>query len=245
MPVRAGLNMAQDKNILIGSPGVGGESHNIRIGNPAVHTSCTVAGIYGASLTTTNAPVYINSDGKMGTVGNTLGLFGSLSFFYYVPTTITNVTGLSRYWIGAGNGSVAKPLSMLYDNTSGAFNPGSGTANSEANGAYFQAPADGIYFMQFALNLDIGNPATVLDSNAAITIKTPTGSYQSLYAATSGSQGFFIGNQLLLVAPAVDLASGQKAKFALQVLRQDNLDVDGVSGLSNPYISYICGYRVA
>jgi hypothetical protein len=53
-------------NIYIGNKGSQQESNAIRIGDPTVHTAAYIAGIYGAT-TSGGLPVYINSNGQLGT----------------------------------------------------------------------------------------------------------------------------------------------------------------------------------
>src|SRR5438477_1274003 len=64
----AGLNLTTgSNNIDIGALGVAGESGKIRIGTPVTHTATFVAGIYNVSEGGTIKPVYINSNGRLGT----------------------------------------------------------------------------------------------------------------------------------------------------------------------------------
>jgi hypothetical protein len=54
------------RNIDIGNPGVAGESNTIRIGLAGLNGPTYIAGIYG-SVATNGGPVYVNSDGRLGT----------------------------------------------------------------------------------------------------------------------------------------------------------------------------------
>src|SRR5205823_660958 len=68
----AGINLTGDNNIDIGNDGVVGESDTIRIGTPlnpsALGQNRTfIAGIYNVSEGGTIKPVYINSNGRLGT----------------------------------------------------------------------------------------------------------------------------------------------------------------------------------
>ena len=68
----AGINLTGDNNIDIGNDGVVGESDTIRIGTPlnpsALGQNRTfIAGIYNVSEGGTIKPVYINSNGQLGT----------------------------------------------------------------------------------------------------------------------------------------------------------------------------------
>jgi trimeric autotransporter adhesin len=60
-----------NSNIYVGNPGVGAgegaESRTIRIGTPGTQTKTFVAGIYAANEGGAISPVYINSNGQLGT----------------------------------------------------------------------------------------------------------------------------------------------------------------------------------
>ena len=64
------LTMGSD-NIDIGNSGVAGESHNIRVGTPGIHTKAFIAGIRGVATVNANAvPVLIDSVGQLGTASS-------------------------------------------------------------------------------------------------------------------------------------------------------------------------------
>jgi trimeric autotransporter adhesin len=63
----AGSNLTTgSNNIDIGNTGIAGESNAIRIGRTDSNGPTYIAGIYG-SVATNGGPVYVNSDGKLGT----------------------------------------------------------------------------------------------------------------------------------------------------------------------------------
>jgi hypothetical protein len=65
----AGSNLdTGDNNIEIGNQGNSGEANTIRLGDPTVHTAAFVAGIFGSSTATPGMPVYVDSNGKLGTL---------------------------------------------------------------------------------------------------------------------------------------------------------------------------------
>jgi Chaperone of endosialidase len=65
---QAGLNLTTgSNNIDIGNAGVAGESGRIRIGTAGAQTATLIAGIYNVSEGGTIKPVYINSNGRLGT----------------------------------------------------------------------------------------------------------------------------------------------------------------------------------
>jgi len=59
----------ESSNIIIGSPGIIGDSHQIRIGVQGTAAGqqdlCTIAGIYGNSPSGTAQIVYVDTDGTM------------------------------------------------------------------------------------------------------------------------------------------------------------------------------------
>jgi hypothetical protein len=64
----AGGNLASgDNNIYIGNPGVDTESGTVRIGTAGTQTQTFIAGIFNVNESGTILPVYINSDGQLGT----------------------------------------------------------------------------------------------------------------------------------------------------------------------------------
>lgn len=88
----AGVNYAtsESSNILIGNEGTVSDNNTIRIGtdgsSPGEQDACYIAGIYGQTIGGTNAAVFIDSTGKLGTVG---GGGGGV-------TSITGDTGTSQ-----------------------------------------------------------------------------------------------------------------------------------------------------
>jgi hypothetical protein len=65
----AGFNVVVgSNNIHIGGSGSADESGTIRVGTPGTQTSFYAAGIYG--MNSSGIPVYINSNGRLGTVGS-------------------------------------------------------------------------------------------------------------------------------------------------------------------------------
>lgn len=65
---RAGDLTSGDNNILIGDPGVAGESSAMRIGLPGVTSSTYVEGIFGASTDATGVMVFVDGDNQLGTM---------------------------------------------------------------------------------------------------------------------------------------------------------------------------------
>jgi len=64
----AGVNLTTgSNNIDIGSPGVAGDAKKIRIGKQGTQTTTFIAGIYNVNEGGTIKPLYINSNGQIGT----------------------------------------------------------------------------------------------------------------------------------------------------------------------------------
>jgi hypothetical protein len=77
---QAGINYttSESNNIIFGSPGTIGQSNALVIGNGTGTgtqqlSSATIAGIYGSTVGATNAAVFIDSTGLLGTVGGSGG----------------------------------------------------------------------------------------------------------------------------------------------------------------------------
>jgi len=57
-----------DDNIEIGNEGNAGEADTIRLGDPAVQNATYIAGIFGSSTIAPGMPVYVDANGKLGTL---------------------------------------------------------------------------------------------------------------------------------------------------------------------------------
>ena len=68
MGSNAGINLTTgSNNIDIGAPGAAGESKKIRLGKQGTQTATFIAGIYNVNEGGTIKPLYINSNGQLGT----------------------------------------------------------------------------------------------------------------------------------------------------------------------------------
>ena len=68
----AGINLTTgSNNIDIGAPGAAGESKKIRIGKQGTQNATFIAGIYNVNEGGTIKPLYINSNGQLGTGSST------------------------------------------------------------------------------------------------------------------------------------------------------------------------------
>jgi len=64
----AGKNLTTgNNNIDVSNPGVAGEANTIRIGKQGTQTATFIAGVYNANEGGTIKPVYVNSNGRLGT----------------------------------------------------------------------------------------------------------------------------------------------------------------------------------
>lgn len=133
---------AESGNIIISNPGVVGESNTTRIGGVTYGSTATyVSGIYGKTVGATNAIVYVDNTGKLGTGSATylpafLGILGTA-----VPNCVGD--GTTRYYLGT-----TSTFSTEYD-IGGNFYPGSGAGAK----ATFTAPFKGLYFLEVTVLL--------------------------------------------------------------------------------------------
>lgn len=68
---QAGANItAGSNNILVGSAGVAGDSNRLRLGTSGVQTTAFIAGVRGVTTATAAIPVYVGTDGQLGTVSS-------------------------------------------------------------------------------------------------------------------------------------------------------------------------------
>lgn len=233
--------MAQTNNILLGSPGVASQTNTIMIGNSSTN-ACYVAGIYGNSIGTTNAPVLISNDNKLGTTGGSGNdIFGSLNFCAYLNSNVAGVTGDGTdYYLGS-----TTALTFQYNNSSGAFVLGTGAGTGTGNAAYFEAPVNGTYYFLFLMQLLIGSPANLPDGDCVCSIEVPgIGNYSSFFGAVGLGENIFLGDQVITVAAQIAMTATSKAYFSFLINRASPSRVDGVHGNSNPLVTYICGYRI-
>jgi hypothetical protein len=109
----------ESSNIVIGANGVTGESNAIHIGSSA--TACSISGIYGEAVGGTNALVFIDNTGLLGTTGGTF-------------SAVTSITG------NGGGGAVTGAVTLT-GGASGAIFTGSG-GNTQTESFNFLAMAD-------------------------------------------------------------------------------------------------------
>lgn len=227
--VLAGTNYTTNEtnNILISSFGSVGESNTTRIGR--TQTDAYMAGVYGASIGTINAPVFIDNNGKLGTLEAGVNLNGS-SFMGVV--TGTEVLSLLAPVIGTFFVGAQQPMTVLYDNFAGAFDPGDGVGGP----ATFTAPIDGFW------------------SFSAAFILQPTSSGQQLDAIINVNGSPFIQNKMpnfngsgtqttmaTSVTCYVQLAANDTVTFSAIINASILNPPRGFAGGPTPYQTYVSG----
>ena len=152
-------------NLYVGSLGAAAESGTIRVGDPASQTAAYMAGISGAS-TKAGVPVFIDTNGKLGTTGNAAGLVNS------VFGRSGNVTSqLGDYNFGQISGMVLSAQlggsysqAVTFNNANNSFQ-GNFTGNGSGLNGVLPAPGSPNYIQNSGLQQDasfnITGPATV------------------------------------------------------------------------------------
>jgi hypothetical protein len=219
---------SESNNITIGNLGTLGESGVIRIGRSPTHTAAYMAGVYNASIGTTNAPVFIDNTGKLGTLESGVPLDGS-SFmavvFQFEP--LPTVSGDHTEFVGT-----YQAMTVLYDDF-GIFNPG-----PSVGGASFTAPITGRYNFVWSSLLSALNPTTI--DNGQIYING-VNTFQAQGVQTSGT----IQKGAVVVDCNVNLTAGDVITFAIEFFASTLNPfriVGGQPGTSfGPYNSWVSG----
>ncbi len=147
----AGSNYTvEDDNITLANLGTIGDTGVIRIGS-VLQTDCYVAGIYNANIGTTNAPVFIDNNGKLGTLEAGISLDGSSFLAYVNPNEVLPISGAfdQQNYVGA-----LQAMNLAYDNF-GSFNVG-----PIVGGAQFIAVIKGYYQFTFTVNMSFSASLT-------------------------------------------------------------------------------------
>ena len=118
-------------------------SHTIKIGTQGAgngqQNTCYVAGIYGSTVGATNAAVYVDSTGKLGTGSATY----QPAFLAVQTSSVSNVTGDdSVYWLGSS--AIMNDTPATGYDLGNNFYPGSGAGAP----CYFTAPFKGLYYLE-------------------------------------------------------------------------------------------------
>lgn len=197
---------SEHNNILIGFAvdGNAGDIGQIIIGEPGTQVACTIAGIYGATVGATNAPVFIDDNGVLGTVGGSGGsgistLDGDTGSATGATVTIAgdalNITTSAT----ASTVTVSlNPIVTLPDTTSttGQYNIGSFTVlhtfpDSQFN--LFVGQAAGNFTMDGSCNQNIGVGLASLSVLATAAAQNTAVGGASLSALTTGDSNVGVG----------------------------------------------------
>lgn len=226
---------AESSNIVINNFGTTAENNTIRIGTDGVGSgqqdACYIAGIYNRDIGPTNAAVYIDDTGKLGTMDGGITLGGSSFMSVVSPREIIgNNSVIGTFFLGA-----QLPMVVLYDNFGGAFFPGDGAGT----GATFTAPVDGFY--SFTNNIVMSNASS--SSNLAPQLNVNgTLMFQNTMPRFSGSGS--TGQQSYFVSAFIQLNAGDTVTFS-SIVNQSSIgsfiafEGDVISG--QPYKTTVFG----
>lgn len=217
--VLAGTNYTSNEsnNIVIGSFGTAADANTIRIGR--TQTAAYMEGIYGASIGTTNAPVFIDNTGKLGTLEGGFPLDGSSFSAVVGPANDTFASiALGPHYMGVG-----EIMNIRYNNFGSAFDPGDGVGTP----ATFTAPIDGFYNFNtiYVINSDGGST-----SNPIIVVNDVI-FYSTLKSSVVGELNINI-----------ELTAGDVVKFGVQ-LTSKNINVtflEFVGGIGSEILPFVC-----
>ena len=237
-------------------------SNELRIGN-ATGTAVGnlnasyIHGIYGQTVGATNAAVYIDNTGKLGTGG------GAGAFLYFQATNKPAIVGSdSGTTYIMGTTVILSASGRGYDNSGGAFYPGGGSSGTPAK---FTAPESGIYHFDFAVlinNLttaDGAQGATIMNSCwYAIPRVVVTGTDAGTYGNINGAALYYIPGFILnrdqqnyITNVTIEMAAGDIAKFEF-FAQSDSGGLSTTLGLGpiaantdTTYATYVGGYRIS
>ena len=144
-------------NIYVGAAGVDDTSNTIRIGNPGIQTAAYFAGINGES-TNAGVPVYIDSTGKLGTLGGTPSM-DNVSTSYDIGGTAVLSQGNAAdndLFVGAGAGASNVPGHGQYNAFVGYQ---AGNSNTTGTGNSYLGAGSGFLLSTGSYNLMLGYAA--------------------------------------------------------------------------------------
>jgi len=224
----AGTNYTtnESNNILLGSFGTVGDSQTIRIGR--TQTAAYMEGIYNRSIGATNAPVFIDNTGKLGTISGGSTLAGSSLMAVVGPSDESLGTSTGIYFVGA-----LQVMQIKYNNFGAAFSPGNGVGT----GASFTAPIDGFYSInwQCAARAFLGLVSAAIQFNATIIVNSSI--YYQVNNTGAGSNPS-LPNPIYIQLTAADIV-----RFSITITSNStgaNLFITGGNGTNTaPYYSFI------
>jgi hypothetical protein len=219
---------SESSNILVGNPGVNGESNVIRIGvqgtSPGEQNTAYMAGIYGSSIGSTNSPVFIDNTGKLGTSSG--GVATAEAFMAFQNGNQALGAGSVNYSLGS-----LTPLTIIYDDGSNVY-VGSGVGSP----ATFTAPTTGRYVLMTTISSS-GGQTTFLSNTITTTARTYVDT--SFNGNTIAGGPTFICLQTNILA---DMTAGDTATFSVQTSHLSGTTVTG--GTATAPITFMSGYRL-
>jgi hypothetical protein len=179
------LTTTESDNIYIYNVGVTDESNTIRIGTlgtgggPGQQDACYIAGIFGETIGTPNAAVFIDSTGKLGTIVPPVlaSNFEGSSFMAVTASSelLPNLGNQTYYW----GTNLAE--TVLYDDFTSFF-PGDGLGIP----AKFIAPVAGYYQFTWQCTISIAS----LSSLTLFIVKNGTTFYNAIKQTNTTAEGF-------------------------------------------------------
>lgn len=248
--------MSQSGNILVGSPGIGGQTNTIMIGStPAAHagtdqTACYIGGIYESTVGSTYSPVYIDSNHQLGTLSSNIptSTFNTFPFLVYQVGQTVPVLGTGTpYYMGS-----LIPMTKAFDIGNNFTVNGGTSGQGQSNGGYYTAPSTGIY--QFMMNIyTLTQPAEPLRAYLWFRsqIQTATNIYEYDEELPGGIGEFpRVNNNFWFTFQAtIPLTIGDKVWFNTNTTYVGPITIPivsvGESGSTPAYSTRISGFKVA
>src|SRR5690348_159041 len=254
---------SEANNLCVGAnvTGVNGESNTIRIGDTASATACYVAGTYGQAVGGTNAALFIDNTGKIGTTGGSSGgvstITGDNVGTITGAVTLTGGTSGAFYTTSGGNTLTTTFTKLVMSDTTattGFISLGGTTVlqagGGVANNNIFVGEGTGNTTLSGTRNTAIG--AGAMTSLTSATNSVAVGSL-ALPAQTSGAANIGIGYQALhaLTTAGSNVAIGFQALSTTTTGTGQNVAVGNSSlsslgtGSLNTAVGYQSGFNLS
>lgn len=197
----------ESNNIIIGSTGITGDNNQIRIGTQGTgdgeQNLCNIAGIYGSTVGATNAAVFIDNSGNLGTVGGSGGGVSSITGDSGGAQTgaITLTGGTSGAIFTGSSGTITESFNFLNmaDTNSGGTTGYIALSGTPILAAYHGVSSGNIFLGKgsgIASLTGTGNACIGFGTGAALTTGGGNSALgtNALAAVTSGLHNTAIGN---------------------------------------------------